>query len=110
MTAVARKLPAPTRAKARHTSIALCRGWRVIADAHQWTLQTTTGTRRNRRTSKPETSWRTMGYHASLESALKHFNELRLRLSGAQDFAELLRVQTETHALIEKALSHDANL
>ncbi len=108
MTVAARKLMAPSCAKLcpdGQTSISLCDGFRLTADAHCWILQQRKGLRKSRRGHKTEVMWRPISYHPSIESALKHFGELRLRLSGAQSFDELLREQKATRELIERVLS-----
>ncbi len=110
MTAAARKLVVPSCAKPcpdGQTSISLCDDFRLTADAHCWILQRRKGLRKSRRSHKTEVMWRPLSYHPSIESAVKSFGELRLRLSGAQSFQELLRVQKETQALIAEVLNHD---
>ena len=62
------------------------------------------GVRKPSRGGRPVPHWKPVGYHPTLEGAIKNFAELRLRLSGAQSFAELLRVQRETQAMIENVL------
>lgn len=108
MTADAPKLAAPACAKARpdgQTSISLCDDFRLTADAHCWVLQQRKGLRKSRRSHKTEVLWRPISYHPSIESAVKSFGELRMRMSGAKSFQELLRVQKETQALIDQVLN-----
>ncbi len=105
MTNTAHKLDVPTCAKARQTTIPIGKDFRLIADAYCWTLQRHAGVRKNRRTGNSESHWRPVSYHPTIELAVAHLAELRLRLSGAQSFAELLQEQKETRKLITNALA-----
>ncbi len=107
MSTPARKIPVSSRVKRCPTEIGLDSQYSLRGEETQWTLVRRAGMRKPPRGGRPVPYWKPVGYHPSIESAVKHFCELRLRLSGAQSFQELLRVQKETQALIAEVLNHD---
>ena len=104
MSVPAHKIPVSGPVKRCPTEIPLDSEYSLRGEETQWTLLRRAGVRKPPRGGRPVPHWKPLGYHPNIESALKHFTELRLRLSGAQSFAELLRVQRETQAMIKKVL------
>ncbi len=105
MSVPAHKIPVSRRVQRCPTEIPLDSEYSLRGEETQWTLLRRAGVRKPPRGGRPVPHWKPLGYHPNIESALKHFTELRLRLSGAQSFDELLRVQEEIRGLIKKALA-----
>lgn len=77
-------------------------GHRIVADSNCYTLQRVSIAKEGEK--KGDEVYSPIGYHGTLESALKAYKELRIRHSDATTIQEVLEVVREIDLKIENML------